>query len=69
MVHLFGMLDRNQPDKQLVYYQTGIGTYAPPGFVSGLSQKVAQLADEAFAWYLQDHVVRQVAYRERCQLG
>lgn len=51
------MLEKNKPDQQLVYYQTGIGTYTSPGFISGISQKVAQVLDEAFAWYLQDHVV------------
>lgn len=57
VVLLFGMLERNKPEKQLVYYQTGIGTYTTPGFISGISQKIAQLMDEAFAWYLQDHVM------------
>ncbi|KIO15427.1 hypothetical protein M407DRAFT_87119, partial [Tulasnella calospora MUT 4182] len=51
------MLDKSKPDQQLVYYQTGIGTYTPAGFISRMGQKVARVLDEAFAWYLEDHVI------------
>lgn len=51
------MLKRDDPEKQLVYYQTGIGTYTPPGFASKLVSAVAKGLDEAFAWYLEEHVV------------
>ncbi|KIO29076.1 hypothetical protein M407DRAFT_21822 [Tulasnella calospora MUT 4182] len=38
-------------------HQRRIGTYAPPGFVSHIGEAVAQVLDEAFAWYLEDHIV------------
>ncbi|KAG9046971.1 hypothetical protein FS837_003307 [Tulasnella sp. UAMH 9824] len=56
VVLLFKSLVRNKPDEQLVYYQTGIGTYVPPGIMSRAGAFVAQMLDEAFAWYLEDHV-------------
>ncbi|KAG8910030.1 hypothetical protein FRC01_006588 [Tulasnella sp. 417] len=57
VVLLFSMLEKNKPDQQLVYYQTGIGTYTPSGLISRIGQKVARALDEAFAWYLEDHVI------------
>lgn len=51
------MLNRKDPEHQLVYYQSGIGTYAPTGFMSKIGAQVARVLDEAFAWYLEDHVV------------
>ncbi|KAG8897273.1 hypothetical protein FRC00_004604 [Tulasnella sp. 408] len=43
------MLKRDDPEHQLVYYQTGIGTYAPTSFISKIGARVAQVLDEAFA--------------------
>ncbi|KAG8945469.1 hypothetical protein FRC04_000754 [Tulasnella sp. 424] len=57
VVLLFQMLKRDNPEHQLVYYQTGIGTYAPTGFMSAIGAQVARALDEAFAWYLEDHVL------------
>ncbi|KAG9003222.1 hypothetical protein FRB90_011229 [Tulasnella sp. 427] len=57
VVLLFQMLKRDNPEHQLVYYQTGIGTYAPTGFISTIGARVAQVLDEAVAWYLKDHVL------------
>jgi hypothetical protein len=37
--------------------QAGIGTYFAPGFVRPFYRSVAQLADQAFAWYLSEHVI------------
>ncbi|KAG8945470.1 hypothetical protein FRC04_000755 [Tulasnella sp. 424] len=51
------MLKRDDPKRQLMYYQTGIGTYAPTGLISMIGARVAQVLDEAFAWYLEDHVL------------
>ncbi|KAG9034323.1 hypothetical protein FRB95_013359 [Tulasnella sp. JGI-2019a] len=57
VVHLFSMLKRNDPERQLVYYQTGIGTYTPPGYAFGIGQFVVRALDEAVAWYLEEHVL------------
>ncbi|KIO29075.1 hypothetical protein M407DRAFT_60257, partial [Tulasnella calospora MUT 4182] len=35
----------------------GIGTYTPAGMMGYLRQQGAQLLDEGFAWYLEDHVI------------
>ena len=45
------MLKKDCEDEQLCYYQTGIGTYEPPGIWAGLTMWIAKLADEAVAWY------------------
>ncbi|KAG8945471.1 hypothetical protein FRC04_000756 [Tulasnella sp. 424] len=57
VVLLFQMLKRDDPEHQLVYYQTGIGTYAPTGLLSMIGARVAEVLDEAFAWYLEDHIL------------
>lgn len=57
VVLLFQSLVRNNPEEQLVYYQTGIGTYTPPGIMSRFGAMVARMLDEAFAWYLEEHVM------------
>ncbi|EJC98126.1 uncharacterized protein FOMMEDRAFT_162480 [Fomitiporia mediterranea MF3/22] len=57
VVKFFAMLRKDCDDEQLCYYQTGIGTYLPPGMWSALSMWIAKIADEAIAWYLDAHVM------------
>ncbi|KAG9007529.1 hypothetical protein FRB94_014298 [Tulasnella sp. JGI-2019a] len=57
VVHLFAMLKRSDPERQLVYYQTGLGTYTPPGIGFGFGQLVVQTLDQGLAWYLEEHVL------------
>ncbi|KAG8856463.1 hypothetical protein FRB96_006429 [Tulasnella sp. 330] len=57
IVRLFSALDKTRPDKQLCYYQPGIGTYV--GSTSSWSpwkQKIAEILDEGLAWDLDAHV-------------
>jgi len=49
-------LQKNDTDKQLCYYQPGIGTYIHPGVVSPLLEWGAKILDQAVAWYLNAHV-------------
>ncbi|KAH9985076.1 hypothetical protein BJV74DRAFT_878729 [Russula compacta] len=35
----------------------GIGTYFQPGTVSPIFRSIARLLDEAFAWYLHEHII------------
>ncbi|KDQ11182.1 hypothetical protein BOTBODRAFT_35481 [Botryobasidium botryosum FD-172 SS1] len=56
IVELFGILTKSQPEKQLVYYQAGIGTYTSSLILTPFAAKVASLADSAVAWYLDEHV-------------
>jgi len=56
VVEFFGALTKNKPDEQLVYYQAGIGTYTSPLIATPILAKLASVADEAVAWYLNEHV-------------
>lgn len=56
VVKLYSLLRKDKADEQLTYYQAGIGTYFEPGVVQPIFQWAAQILDEAFAWYLYQHV-------------
>jgi len=56
VVKLYAMLSVDA-NKQLCYYQAGVGTYFKPGAISPLFASIAKLADEALAWYLDAHVM------------
>lgn len=62
VVKLVELLKRNDPAKQMVYYQTGVGTYAPPGLMTNTGLTVAAKADEAMAWFLYQHVIDGYKY-------
>ncbi|KAG9315877.1 hypothetical protein JVU11DRAFT_3526 [Chiua virens] len=62
VVKFFGLLRKDCPDKQVAYYQAGIGTYFAPGVVSSLWTRLASLMDEAVAWYLDAHVMGGYEY-------
>ncbi|EPQ51108.1 hypothetical protein GLOTRDRAFT_108364 [Gloeophyllum trabeum ATCC 11539] len=57
VVNFFSLLKKDDFDEQLCYYQPGVGTYFNPGAISPLFQWVAKIADEAVAWYLNEHVM------------
>ncbi|KAF7348219.1 hypothetical protein MSAN_01775300 [Mycena sanguinolenta] len=56
-VKLFGLLKKDDFNEQLCYYQSGVGTYVNPGMVSPLLEWGAKVLDEAFAIFLNDHVM------------
>ncbi|KAF8885707.1 hypothetical protein CPB84DRAFT_1850310 [Gymnopilus junonius] len=56
VVKLFALLKKDTDD-QLLYYQAGVGTYFDPGVVSPVFEWCAKVLDEAFAWYLNQHVM------------
>ncbi|EJF63499.1 hypothetical protein DICSQDRAFT_154002 [Dichomitus squalens LYAD-421 SS1] len=57
VVRLYSLLKKDDDlGQQLCYYQPGIGTYFNPGVVSPIFQWCAKILDEAFAWYLDEHV-------------
>eukprot|EP01117_Protostelium_nocturnum_P017009 TRINITY_DN683_c0_g1_i1.p1 TRINITY_DN683_c0_g1~~TRINITY_DN683_c0_g1_i1.p1 ORF type:complete len:778 (+),score=189.67 TRINITY_DN683_c0_g1_i1:179-2512(+) len=60
VIRLMSCLVKDDPNKQEVYYQTGIGTYGPPGAFSNIRQGV----DGMIAVYLGTHVMD--AYRFIC---
>ncbi|KAJ7078613.1 hypothetical protein B0H15DRAFT_535847 [Mycena belliarum] len=57
VVKLFGLLQKDDFREQLCYYQSGIGTYLTPGVVSPIFEWGAKILDEAFAIYLNTHVM------------
>ncbi|KIO29802.1 hypothetical protein M407DRAFT_69958 [Tulasnella calospora MUT 4182] len=58
IVRLFSAFEKERPDRQLCYYQPGIGTYLGPTTVwSPTLQQVAKTLDQALAWYLDTHIM------------
>ncbi|KAG2155809.1 uncharacterized protein EDB93DRAFT_53072 [Suillus bovinus] len=53
----FVSLLKKDTDIQLCYYQAGVGTYFAPGVVSPMFIWLAKILDEAFAWYLDAHIM------------
>ncbi|KAI0640162.1 hypothetical protein C8Q77DRAFT_114336 [Trametes polyzona] len=56
VVKFFSLLKKDDRNEQMVYYQTGIGTYTDASNTSGLRVKVDQLLDSMIAWHLDAHV-------------
>ena len=44
------LVKNDDPERQLVYYQPGIGTYTNPGIFTPLTMKLANVLDEGVAW-------------------
>ncbi|CAE6415671.1 unnamed protein product [Rhizoctonia solani] len=62
VVKLVELLKKDDPSKQMVYYQTGVGTYSPPGVMTSAGLAIASKLDEAVAWYLYQHVIDGYRY-------
>ncbi|KDQ53578.1 hypothetical protein JAAARDRAFT_197382 [Jaapia argillacea MUCL 33604] len=56
IVQLTAMLRKDDTTKQLVYYQTGIGTYASPLAATPLLAGAYETADQMFAFTLESHI-------------
>lgn len=54
---LFSLLQKDDHTQQMVYYQSGLGTWSVPGLVTSIGNKVANLLDEAIAWNLDEHIM------------
>lgn len=57
IVRLCSLLEVQDRDRQMIYYQPGIGTYTPPGITGSIKQTLAKTADLLVAWYLSEHVM------------
>ncbi|KIM49864.1 hypothetical protein M413DRAFT_438988 [Hebeloma cylindrosporum] len=57
IVEFFSMLKKDDPGKQLVYYQAGIGTYTTPQIATPLASKISKNLDMAVAWNLDAHIM------------
>ncbi|KAH9480835.1 hypothetical protein JR316_0007437 [Psilocybe cubensis] len=57
IVEFFAMLKKDDPEKQLVYYQAGIGTYTTPQIATPFMSKISQTLDMMIAWNLDAHIM------------
>lgn len=57
VVKLFSLMKRDNREEQMVYYQPGVGTYAPPGIFLPASIALAKVLDQGIALYLDKHVM------------
>ncbi|KAF9464083.1 hypothetical protein BDZ94DRAFT_1257527 [Collybia nuda] len=57
IVQLVSLLKKNDRQKQMVYYQAGIGTYTSPKVVTPFMSSVSKTLDQMFAWNLDAHVM------------
>ncbi|QRV72408.1 hypothetical protein RhiJN_00422 [Ceratobasidium sp. AG-Ba] len=56
VVKFMSLIKNDVPDRQLVYYQPGIGTYTNPGIFTPISMKMANMLDQGVAWYIGAHI-------------
>jgi len=57
VIQFLAMLKKDDPTKQLVYYQAGIGTYTGNGVVgTPIIQSMSKLLDSMIAWNLPEHI-------------
>ncbi|KAG5735939.1 hypothetical protein E4T56_gene1939 [Termitomyces sp. T112] len=57
IVQFFTMLKKDDREKQMVYYQAGLGTYTSPKIATPLGAKTSKILDEMIAWNLDAHVM------------
>lgn len=56
IARLVSFFEKNDPEKQLVYYQAGVGTSIGPAYLGRGVQYVQDVMDSAFATSLDRHV-------------
>ncbi|KAJ6549094.1 hypothetical protein DFH09DRAFT_1320391 [Mycena vulgaris] len=57
IVQLFSMLGKGDRTRQMVYYQSGVGTYTTPEIATPLRAKISKIIDSAVAWSLDAHLM------------
>ncbi|TCD61534.1 hypothetical protein EIP91_008278 [Steccherinum ochraceum] len=62
VVQLVSMLKKDDTTQQLVYYQTGIGTYTDSSFKGPLLSGISEVLDEMLAWNLASHIKAGYAF-------
>ncbi|KAJ6537308.1 hypothetical protein DFH09DRAFT_1263481 [Mycena vulgaris] len=55
IVQYFSMLGKGDRTRQMVYYQSGIGTYTTSEIATPLMAKISKIIDSAVAWNLDAH--------------
>ncbi|KAG2009453.1 hypothetical protein CC2G_012389 [Coprinopsis cinerea AmutBmut pab1-1] len=56
IVEFFSILHKGDPERQMVYYQAGIGTYTAERFATPFLTKISKTLDEAIAWNIDSHI-------------
>ncbi|THH27339.1 hypothetical protein EUX98_g6851 [Antrodiella citrinella] len=56
VVQLVAALRKDDTTKQLVYYQTGIGTYTDSAFKAPILSGISEVLDEMLAWNISSHI-------------
>ncbi|CAA7270707.1 unnamed protein product [Cyclocybe aegerita] len=57
VVEFFSMLKKDDPSRQLVYYQSGIGTFTTPQIATPMFAKISKTLDEMVAWNMDSHIM------------
>jgi len=57
VVQFFSLLQKDDHTQQMVYYQSGIGTYTVPQISNPIMSKFSKIMDLAIAWNLDAHVM------------
>ncbi|KAF8323259.1 hypothetical protein DL93DRAFT_665633 [Clavulina sp. PMI_390] len=57
VLKIFDCLEKNQPENQVVYYQTGVGTNIERSAFTPVTSTLSTWADLAFGWYLDSQVI------------
>ncbi|KAG6908204.1 hypothetical protein DXG01_005793 [Tephrocybe rancida] len=63
IVEFFTMLKKDDREKQMVYYQAGIGTYTTPKVATPMAAKFSKTMDEMIAWNMSAHVMDKAGDR------
>ncbi|KAG6829309.1 hypothetical protein H0H92_004987 [Tricholoma furcatifolium] len=61
IVQLVSLLKKNDRNKQMVYYQAGIGTYISPKVATPFTSKISKILDQMVAWNLDAHLMSMIA--------
>ncbi|KZT56882.1 hypothetical protein CALCODRAFT_435135 [Calocera cornea HHB12733] len=56
-VQLMSFLKTDDYTRQMVYYQSGVGTYLRPNMLMPIVRSVLKLLDDAFAWFVEPQVM------------
>lgn len=57
IIQLISLLKKDDRSKQMVYYQSGIGTYTSPQIATPFMSKIYKTVDVMIAWNLDAHVM------------
>jgi len=62
VVELYGMLDLSDPDKQVAFYDPGVGTIGAPGAWTPLSKRITKVLGLAFGYGIKTNLSEAYTY-------